>query len=136
MRRTSNLPDALLLTCVLGCSGQILGRRTSPPSNAACSSSSTCSISRSGRRPPNANNNVPPVAGSSPDGVLSVRQTTDQRTASASCRGCNAQLNPIGYTLNHHDALGQWQTAESGTGADGGTFTVPVDSARRFRART
>ena len=40
----------------------------------------------------------------------------------SACAGCHAPLvNPAGYALESYDSIGQWQTAEKGTGA-------PIDS--------
>ena len=81
-----------------------------------------------GPPPPNANNNQPPVPGGSAGQALSVRQQTDLRTSPAACQACHAQLNPLGFTLNHYDAMGRWQTADTGVNADGSPFSVTVDS--------
>jgi hypothetical protein len=52
------------------------------------------------------------------------RRTTKERFArhreDASCAGCHAMMDPIGFGFEHYDALGAWRTVD-------GTF--PVDAA-------
>jgi hypothetical protein len=77
--------------------------------------------------PPNVNN-VPPTPGQSGGQALSVRQQTELRTSPAFCSSCHSQFNPIGFSLGNYDAMGAWQSNESGSTPDGGTFSVPVDA--------
>ncbi len=77
--------------------------------------------------PPPDVNNVPFVPGQ--DGVpLSTRQTTEVKTQGTDCQSCHAQVNPLGYPFENYDAMGGWQTAETGISPDGSPFTVAVDS--------
>jgi len=39
------------------------------------------------------------------DPTKTTRQRTEQKTARASCMGCHAQLNPLGFALEEYDAL-------------------------------
>jgi hypothetical protein len=78
-----------------------------------------------GDPPPNSNNT--PAVPDSNGPLRSVRQVTDARTSGDSCMSCHALINPIGYTLENYDALGAWQTHDTGVTAGGEPFTVPVD---------
>jgi hypothetical protein len=82
-----------------------------------------------GDPPPNAND-VPVVGGTvqNPDGtttVRSVRQDVTARTQGDDCRGCHGVINPIGFSFEHYDAIGRFQTQELGTG-------LPLDSSGRL----
>ncbi len=50
----------------------------------------------------------------------SVRDLTAAKTAGGACASCHDKLNPLGFTLENYDALGRWQTTDSG---------VPVNAA-------
>ena len=81
--------------------------------------------------PPNVDN-TPPVPS---DAAVprSVRQLFEAKTSDGSCQGCHGKVNPVGFTLESYDALGQWQTSESGE-LNGKPFTVPVDTAAELAA--
>jgi hypothetical protein len=66
-------------------------------------------------------------------GALSVRAQIDQRTQEAVCQSCHAVINPVGHTLGHFDAIGAWQTNDTGTQA-GMPFSVPVDATATLHA--
>jgi Protein of unknown function (DUF1592)/Protein of unknown function (DUF1588)/Protein of unknown function (DUF1595)/Protein of unknown function (DUF1585) len=63
----------------------------------------------------------------------SVRELFEAKTSDGSCQSCHSRVNPIGFTLESYDALGQWQTTESGT-LNGRDFTVPVETAAELSA--
>ncbi len=73
---------------------------------------------------PPANVNDTPVAPT--DGAHTVRANTDTKTA-GSCQGCHSLVNPIGYTMENYDAMGRWQTTETGT-FNGAPYSLPIDS--------
>ncbi len=79
-----------------------------------------------GPPPPNANN-VPAIPGST-GAALSTRQLTEVKTQDAACRGCHIRINPLGYTLEHYDAMGRWQTQDTGTTSAGTPFAVDIDA--------
>jgi hypothetical protein len=81
--------------------------------------------------PPNVDN-TPPVP-SDASVPRSIRQLFEAKTSDGSCQGCHAKVNPVGFTLESYDALGQWQTTETGE-LDGKPFTVPVDTAAQLAA--
>ncbi len=82
--------------------------------------------------PPADVDNTPPVP-SDADVPRSVRELFEAKTSNGSCQSCHKMVNPVGFTLESYDALGRWQTTESGT-LDGRPFTVPVDTAAELAA--
>jgi hypothetical protein len=49
-----------------------------------------------------------------------MRQIMEQHRASPSCAGCHTSMDPIGFALEHYDAVGRWRDADHGQ---------PIDSA-------
>lgn len=65
--------------------------------------------------PPDANTNPPPE-----EMNQTLRQRLQAHQDKPACRGCHAQMDPIGFGLEAYDAAGAWRTADNG---------VPVDAA-------
>lgn len=82
--------------------------------------------------PPADVDNTPPVP-SDANVPRSVRELFEAKTSDGTCQACHGIVNPIGFALESYDALGRWQTAESGT-LNGRAFTVPVDTATELAA--
>lgn len=69
-----------------------------------------------GTPPPNAND-TPVDGGEDDEGqVRSVREDVELRTQQGTCAGCHGSINPVGFTLEHYDAIGRWQDVEVVTG--------------------
>ena len=93
---------------------------------------------------------VPPPpadAGSIPaDDVLSdgktVRQRLEAHRSDAACQNCHSRIDPLGFTLEHFDAIGRWrdhyrdgqQIDSSGILADGRKIAGP-DGLRSYLAK-
>jgi len=79
-----------------------------------------------GEPPPNASDT--PVDGGEDvdeDGnpiVRTVRQDVEYRTQDQACASCHSFINPVGFTLEHYDAIGRWQDPELISG-------LPIDSS-------
>lgn len=74
-----------------------------------------------GEPPPNASDT--PVEGGDVDGEnRTVRQDVEIRTQDAACNTCHGMINPVGFTLEHYDAIGRWQSEELISG-------LPVDAS-------
>ena len=74
-----------------------------------------------GDPPANANDVV--VEGGVVDGELrTVRQDVIARTTSGECASCHSIINPVGFTFENYDAIGQWQSEEATSG-------LPVDAS-------
>ena len=46
------------------------------------------------------------------DPNLTMREKVTEMTRSQSCQGCHATINPLGFSLEHFDAIGRWRTKE------------------------
>ncbi|MEZ4466347.1 MAG: DUF1592 domain-containing protein [bacterium] len=68
--------------------------------------------------------------GQGDDGTpVSLRTLVERRTAGPECQGCHAAINPVGFTLDHYDALGRFEVEEHGFDRGRGEpYTVPVDA--------
>jgi hypothetical protein len=82
--------------------------------------------------PPADADNTPPTP-SDASVPHTVRELTETKTYAGTCKSCHAIVNPIGYALESYDALGQWQTEESGTLNDQ-PYTVAVDAHAELAA--
>jgi hypothetical protein len=83
-------------------------------------------------------NNIPPPPPNIPalptvDGtqIRTTRQQVDQHTSPSACSGCHHSLiNPIGFGLEHFDAVGAFRTQENNVPVDAsGTLVGTVDNA-------
>ncbi|HHH10986.1 MAG TPA: DUF1592 domain-containing protein, partial [Sorangium sp.] len=83
-----------------------------------------------GEPPPNASD-VPVVGGSVDTGngteVRSVRQDVQARTTEGICANCHGLINPVGFSFEHYDALGRWQTNEA-------TSKQPINASGELKA--
>jgi len=86
----------------------------------------------------------PPDAGELPDdagekkGKLSLREELEAHRDKADCRGCHEKIDPLGFGLEHFDAIGVWRSKSpsgpidaSGTLPGGESFTG-VAELKRF----
>lgn len=75
------------------------------------------------RPPPEA---VAPLAADiHPD--LTTRQRVSIQTQPESCRSCHGMINPLGFTLEHFDAVGRYRTEEKGK---------PIDATGSYETRS
>lgn len=80
-------------------------------------------LGRSLRPPPEA---VAPLAPHlRPD--LTTRERVALQTKPESCQSCHAMINPLGFTLEHFDAVGRFRKDENGK---------PVDASGAYRTRS
>ena len=49
---------------------------------------------------------------------LTTRQRVTLQTKSESCQSCHGMINPLGFTLEHFDALGRYRKEEKGRPID------------------
>jgi hypothetical protein len=116
-------------------SGERRGILTHPYLMATLASDSTSSPIRRGvllarsalgrvlRPPPDA---VTPIAATlHPD--LTTRQRTALQTADQGCQSCHALINPLGYPLEHFDAIGRFRTTENDR---------PIDATGYYSSRS
>ena len=77
--------------------------------------------------PPPANVNVEKVERG--DKNLTFRQQLEQHRENASCAGCHARMDPLGFGLENFDAIGAWRTDVQGKAVDS---TGELASGERF----
>ena len=56
--------------------------------------------------------------GSEAGKVLSMREAMIQHRANPACAGCHARMDPIGFAMEHFDAIGKWRDLDSGNRID------------------
>jgi len=49
---------------------------------------------------------------------LSVRQMLEMHRKNSVCASCHARMDPLGFSLENFDALGQWRTTDAGRAID------------------
>jgi hypothetical protein len=60
--------------------------------------------------------NVPPLEDSNKGGkALSVREMLEKHRQNPVCASCHARMDPLGFSLENFDAIGQWRTTDAGT---------------------
>ena len=58
---------------------------------------------------------------------LTTRQRVAIQTQPESCRSCHGMINPLGFTLEHFDALGRYRKEEKGK---------PIDATGSYETRS
>jgi hypothetical protein len=59
--------------------------------------------------PPNVNTNLEEDKSAKP---VSVREMLERHRANPACASCHARMDPLGFSLENFDAVGQWRTME------------------------
>jgi len=89
-----------------------------------------------GAPPPPPPPNVPPLKENKPgEKPAALRERMEQHRNNPVCASCHNRMDPLGFALEHYDAIGRWR--ESDTGAEiNSTITYEgqtVDSPKVFR---
>jgi len=61
--------------------------------------------------------------GARPGETLTMREAMTRHRASPSCASCHARMDPIGFAMEHFDAVGRWRETDGGQ---------PIDSSGLF----
>lgn len=95
-----------------------------------------------GAPPPPPPPGVPPLAEKNTSATrtvaLSVRESLEQHRARADCAACHARIDPIGFALEHYDAIGQFRATIGGKPVDArgdlptGGSVEGVDGLKKF----
>ncbi len=88
-----------------------------------------------GAPPPPPPPNVPPLEESDRRAPTSLRERMEQHRASPVCAACHTQMDPLGFALEHFDAIGRWRESDGGAPINS-TITWrgdTIDSPRAFR---
>jgi hypothetical protein len=73
--------------------------------------------------------NVPVLEASNKEGkTLSVREMLEMHRANPTCASCHQRMDPLGFSLENFDAIGQWRTTDAGHSID--TSGVLPDGAK------
>ncbi len=89
-----------------------------------------------GAPPPAPPPNVPPLEENDPVGEpTSLREKMEQHRGNPVCASCHAMIDPLGFALEHFDAIGQWRETDGGASIN---VTIDwqgqtIDSPRAFR---
>jgi hypothetical protein len=75
-----------------------------------------------GTPPPSPPPNVPPLKENEGAQVMSVRARLELHRKNPPCSGCHAVMDPLGFSLENFDGIGEWRTKEPG-----GSGVSPVD---------
>jgi mono/diheme cytochrome c family protein len=67
--------------------------------------------------PPDVNTNLDPGKAGAPQ---SVRAMLERHRTNPTCASCHAQMDPVGFSLENFDAIGQWRTTDAGAPVDAG----------------
>ncbi|WP_434045771.1 MULTISPECIES: DUF1592 domain-containing protein [Sorangium] len=62
-----------------------------------------------------------------------IRQDVEAKTSSGNCVSCHATINPIGFAFEQYDALGRWQSQETG-GGEAAPYALDIDARGRLPA--
>jgi mono/diheme cytochrome c family protein len=89
-----------------------------------------------GAAPPPPPPNVPPLKENKPGAKpAALRERMEQHRNSPVCSSCHARMDPLGFALEHYDAVGRFRRTDSGAAIDSNIkFNgVTVNSTKEFR---
>jgi mono/diheme cytochrome c family protein len=89
-----------------------------------------------GAPPPPPPPNVPPLKEN--DGrskPTALRERMEQHRNNPVCASCHARMDPLGFALEHYDAVGQWRDTDSGASINASITLhgAEIDSPKAFR---
>jgi len=68
------------------------------------------------------------------DPSLTMREKVTQLTSKDACMGCHATINPLGFSLEHYDAVGRYRTVDNDKPIDAQSdYTAPDGQVLRLR---
>jgi mono/diheme cytochrome c family protein len=56
--------------------------------------------------------------GTEPGKTLTMREAMTRHRANPSCAGCHVRMDPIGFSMEHFDAVGRWRDHDNGSDID------------------
>ncbi|MDP1570576.1 MAG: DUF1592 domain-containing protein [Vicinamibacterales bacterium] len=91
-----------------------------------------------GMPPPPPPPDIPTLEARAPDGrALSMRAQMEQHRRNPACATCHVRMDPLGFALEHYDAVGRWRAQAEGQPVDATAVFAdgtPLDGARGLRA--
>ena len=88
-----------------------------------------------GSPPPPPPPNVPPLEESDRGNPTSLRERMEQHRNSPVCASCHRRMDPLGFAMEHFDAIGRWRDTDGGADINS-TIELSgrtIDSPRAFR---
>jgi hypothetical protein len=89
-----------------------------------------------GTPPPPPPPNVPPLKENTPgQKPTALRERMEQHRNNPVCASCHARMDPLGFALEHFDAVGQWRETDSGAAINSAIALhgAKIDSPKAFR---
>jgi hypothetical protein len=93
------------------------------------------------QEPPAPPANVPALPEGTSAAGKTLRQLAEAHRSSDSCKGCHIQMDPIGFSLEHYDGVGQWRDKDAtqaidatGDFPDGRKFDGAVELGQVLKA--
>ena len=88
-----------------------------------------------GAPPPPPPPNVPPLEENDRANPTSLRERMEQHRASPVCASCHRRMDPLGFAMEHFDAIGRWRETDGGAeiNANIELSGKTIDSPRAFR---
>ena len=88
-----------------------------------------------GSPPPPPPPNVPPLPESDRVRPTSLRERMEQHRDSPVCASCHRRMDPLGFAMEHFDAIGRWRERDGGAEIDAAIEWngAAIDSPRAFR---
>ena len=88
-----------------------------------------------GSPPPPPPPNVPPLPESDRVRPTSLRERMEQHRDSPVCASCHRRMDPLGFAMEHFDAIGRWREHDGGAEIDAAIEWngAAIDSPRAFR---
>ncbi|MFP5378539.1 MAG: DUF1592 domain-containing protein [Vicinamibacteria bacterium] len=91
-----------------------------------------------GMPPPPPPPDIPQLEARAPDGrVLTMREQMEQHRQNPACATCHVRMDPLGFALEHYDAVGRWRANAEGRPVDASAVFAdgtPIDGAPGLRA--
>jgi hypothetical protein len=88
-----------------------------------------------GAPPPPPPPGVPPLKERSAGAPAALRERMEQHRNSPTCSSCHSRMDPLGFALEHFDAVGRWRDTDGGA-AINSSITLdgaPIESPKAFR---
>lgn len=88
-----------------------------------------------GAPPPPPPPNVPPLKANDRSKPTSLRERMEQHRNNPVCASCHARMDPLGFAMEHFDAIGQWRDTDGGAAINStiALSNATIDSPRAFR---
>ena len=85
--------------------------------------------------PPSPPPDVPPLKESDAAAPTSLRERMEAHRANPVCAACHRRMDPLGFALEHFDAIGRWRETDGGVEIDSSIELAgeAIDNPRAFR---